>query len=221
MTLLPFFSRKQKDTGGLTDFPLKKGVYLLPTNNKQYDAIYNPLSLVRLDRNSISIDYHAKDSLLLQLKQTTIAAERINIYRNLADICFETPEEKTYLLNMYREAQKAGDTSGMLNALNDLVCGETKEYRMDSAYHYMELIKAIREPQETAPVLAYLQMRFFDTLCSHNETEEAITKELQFIEEKKSDEASLYSKIAQAYITGGSLHYNDMIKEALPIWKQQ
>ena len=59
-------------------------------------------------------------------------------------------------------------------------------------------------------------MRFFDTLCSHNETEEAITKELQFIEEKKSDEASLYSKIAQAYITGGSLHYNDMIKEALP-----
>ena len=25
-----------------------------------------------------------------------------------------------------------------------------------------------------------------------------------------------YSKIAQAYITGGSLHYNDMIKEALP-----
>lgn len=165
---------------------------------------------------ALAIDYHAKDSLLLQLKQTTIAAERINIYRNLADICFETPDEKTYLLNMYREAQKAGDTSGMLNALNDLVCGETKEYRMDSAYHYMELIKAIREPQETAPVLAYLQMRFFDTLCSHNETEEAITKELQFIEEKKSDEASLYSKIAQAYITGGSLHYNDMIKEALP-----
>lgn len=165
---------------------------------------------------ALAIDYHAKDSLLLQLKQTTIAAERINIYRNLADICFETPEEKTYLLNMYREAQKAGDTSGMLNVLNDLVCGETKEYRMDSAYHYMELIKAIREPQETAPVLAYLQMRFFDTLCSHNETEEAITKELQFIEEKKSDEASLYSKIAQAYITGGSLHYNDMIKEALP-----
>lgn len=105
---------------------------------------------------ALAIDYHAKDSLLLQLKQTTIAAERINIYRNLADICFETPEEKTYLLNMYREAQKAGDTSGMLNALNDLVCGETKEYRMDSAYHYMELIKAIREPQETAPVLAYL-----------------------------------------------------------------
>ena len=135
---------------------------------------------------ALAIDYHAKDSLLLQLKQTTIAAERINIYRNLADICFETPEEKTYLLNMYREAQKAGDTSGMLNALNDLVCGEAKEYRMDSAYHYMDLIKAIREPQETAPVLAYLQMRFFDTLCSHNETEEAITKELQFIEEKLS-----------------------------------
>ena len=75
---------------------------------------------------ALAIDYHAKDSLLLQLKQTTIAAERINIYRNLADICFETPDEKTYLLNMYREAQKAGDTSGMLNALNDLVCGETK-----------------------------------------------------------------------------------------------
>ena len=81
---------------------------------------------------ALAIDNHAKDSLLLQLKQTTIAVERINIYRNLADICFETPDEKTYLLNMYREAQKAGDTSGMLNALNDLVCGETKEYRMDS-----------------------------------------------------------------------------------------
>ena len=44
---------------------------------------------------ALAIDYHAKDSLLLQLKQTTIAAERINIYRNLADICFETPDEKT------------------------------------------------------------------------------------------------------------------------------
>ena len=75
---------------------------------------------------ALAIDNHAKDSLLLQLKQTTIAVERINIYRNLADICFETPDEKTYLLNMYREAQKAGDTSGMLNALNDLVCGETR-----------------------------------------------------------------------------------------------
>jgi hypothetical protein len=161
---------------------------------------------------ALAIDNHAKDSLLLQLKQTTIAAERINIYRNLADICFETPEEKTYLLNMYREAQKAGDTSGMLNALNDLVCGETKEYRMDSAYHYMELIKAIREPQETAPVLAYLQMRFFDTLCSHNETEEAITKELQFIEEKKSDEG----KPIQGLFLGApglllSVPYNDML----------
>ena len=48
MTLLPFFSREQKDTGGLTDFPLKKGVYLLPTNNKQYDAnIEKQAELVR------------------------------------------------------------------------------------------------------------------------------------------------------------------------------
>lgn len=67
-----------------------------------------------------------------------------------------------------------------------------------------------------SPCIGLPSNAIFDTLCSHNETEEAITKELQFIEEKKSDEASLYSKIAQAYITGGSLHYNDMIKEALP-----
>lgn len=41
-----------------------------------------------------AIDHHAKDSLLLQLKHTTVSAQRISIYRNLADICFETPDEK-------------------------------------------------------------------------------------------------------------------------------
>ena len=59
-------------------------------------------------------------------------------------------------------------------------------------------------------------MRFCDMLCSHNETEEAIAKELQFTEEKKSDAPSLYSKIVQAYITGSSLHSNEMMKEELP-----
>ena len=32
-----------------------------------------------------AIDHHAKDSLLLQLKHTTVSAQRISIYRNLAD----------------------------------------------------------------------------------------------------------------------------------------
>ncbi len=163
-----------------------------------------------------AIDHHAKDSLLLQLKHTTVSAQRISIYRNLADICFETPDEKTYLLGMYREAKKAGDTPMMLDALNDLACGEAKEYRMDSAYHYMNLIKATHNVKEIIPLSAYLHMRFFDVLCSHNETEEAIAKELQFTEEKKSDAPSLYSKIVQAYITGSSLHSNEMMKEALP-----
>ena len=101
-----------------------------------------------------AIDHHAKDSLLLQLKHTTVSAQRISIYRNLADICFETPDEKTYLLGMYREAKKAGDTPMMLDALNDLACGEAKEYRMDSAYHYMNLIKATHKVKEIIPLKA-------------------------------------------------------------------
>lgn len=163
---------------------------------------------------------HAKDSLLQQLAHTSEPAQRILIYRNLADVCFETPEEKTFLLKMHHEAKQVGDRKNMLDALADITFAATKEYQMDSAYHYINLIKKTGNPKEVAELSAYFQMRFFDALCNHGEKTEAIEKELRFLQDDSPQKEDIYDQIVNAYITGSSLYSNEMMKEAIPYLKE-
>ncbi|WP_455586494.1 sensor histidine kinase [Bacteroides sp.] len=168
--------------------------------------------------SSYAVNTHIKDSLLQQLNHTTEPAQRIRIYRNLADVCFESVDEKTYLLKMYDGASKVGDRKSMLDALTDITFAAEKEYQMDSAYHYINLIKQVGNPEEVAELSSYFHMRFFDTLCSSGETAEAINKELIFLEDNNQSK-NIYEQIAKAYIIGSSLFSNDMMKEALPYLK--
>lgn len=162
---------------------------------------------------------HTKDSLLQQLAHSEEPAQRVRIYRNLADVCFETAEEKTFLLKMYHEASKAEDRASMLEALTDITFAATKEYQMDSAYHYINLIKKTGNPKEVAELSAYFHIRFFDALCSHGKKMEAIDKELRFLQKDNPQKGDIYDRIANAYITGSSFYSNEMIKEALPYLK--
>lgn len=163
---------------------------------------------------------HTKDSLLQQLSHTTEPVQRIGIYRNLADVCFETPDEKTFLQKMYNEAKQVGDRKSMLDALTDITFAATKEYQMDSAYHYINLIKKTGNPKEVSELSAYFHIRFFDALCNHGKKTEAIDKELRFLQNDTPQKEAIYDQIANAYVTGSSLYSNEMMKEAIPYLKE-
>lgn len=113
-----------------------------------------------LYRNSISYRSPCKRQPLTTTKTYNSIRSTNQYLQKPGRYLFWNTGRKTYLLGMYREAKKAGDTPMMLDALNDLACGEAKEYRMDSAYHYMNLIKATHNVKEIIPLSAYLHMRF-------------------------------------------------------------
>lgn len=174
---------------------------------------------VQMASSAYAVNIHVRDSLLRQLSHVSEPSQKIRIYRNLADVCFETADEKTYLLKMYHEAWKSNDKAAMLDALTDITFAATKEYQMDSAYHYINIIKNTGTPEEVAALSAYFHIRFFDALCDHGKKAEAIESELNFLEKGNQCRECIYNKIANAYITGSSLYFNEMMEEALPYLK--
>lgn len=169
--------------------------------------------------SAYAVDTHIKDSLLQQLTHTTEPSQRIRIYRNLADVCFESPDEKTYLLKMYHEADRAGDKVNVVNALTDIIYIATDNAQTDSISYYINLIKKAGTPETIVAFPAYIHMRYFDTLCYDGKTAEAIDNESDFLKDNSQDKQDVYNKIAKAYITGSSLRSNGMMKKALPYLK--
>lgn len=181
--------------------------------------IISTLFCFRIVFSAYAVDTHIKDSLLQQLTHTTEPSQRIQIYRNLADVCFESPDEKTYLLKMYHEARQAGDKASMVNALTDLSYIATDNAQMDSVFYYINLIKKVGTPEIIAALPAYIHMRYFDTLCYEGKAAEAIDNESDYLKDNSQDKQDVYNKVAKAYITGSSLRSNGMIKESLPYLK--
>lgn len=158
----------------------------------------------------------AVDSLLKQLECSTKHIEKIRIYRNLSDIHCDTPQEKNYLLSMYQEAVNANNREYMLKALTDIILTEIDEGRMDSAYHYVEILHTKANKAEAEDLSAYFKMLFFDSWCAQGKTAEAINNELIFLENKDKNHHNPYQKIVDAFITGGALFANDHPKESIP-----
>ena len=156
------------------------------------------------------------DSLLRLLKTTQSSEDRIRIYRDLADIHTSTPEYKDYLLKMYSEAQKSNNRLQMLNALNDLVIEKSKSYEKDTIVKYINCVKQIATPEELKRILPFFRMRFFETLCYLNKSEEAINEELQFLDSKDIDNNDIYRKISLDYITGVSFYTSGQYERAVP-----
>ncbi|MFS3040281.1 hypothetical protein AAH043_19925 [Bacteroides nordii] len=166
--------------------------------------------------SAYAVDIHIKDSLLQQLTHTTESSLRIRIYRNLADVCFESPDEKTYLLKMYHEADRVGDKVNVVNALTDIIYIATNNAQTDSISYYINLIKQAGTPETIVAFPAYIHMRYFDTLCYEGKAAEAIDNESAYLKDNSQDKQDVYNKIAKAYITGSSLRSNGMMKKALP-----
>lgn len=177
------------------------------------------LFCLRIVFSVYAVDTHIKDSLLRKLVHTTEPSQRIRIYRNLADVCFESPDEKIYLLKMYHEARQAGDKVSMVNALTDITYIVTDNAQMDSISHYINLIKKVGGPETITALPAYIHMRHFDVLYYEGKAAEAIDNESDFLKDNSQDKQDVYNKIAKAYITGSGLRSNGMMKEALPYLK--
>ncbi|WP_291586171.1 HAMP domain-containing sensor histidine kinase [Bacteroides sp.] len=177
------------------------------------------LFCLRIVFSVYAVDIHIKDSLLRKLVHTTEPSQRIRIYRNLADVCFESPDEKIYLLKMYHEARQAGDKASMVNALTDITYIVTDNAQMDSISHYINLIKKVGGPETITALPAYIHMRHFDVLYYEGKAAEAIDNESDFLKDNSQDKQDVYNKIAKAYITGSGLRSNGMMKEALPYLK--
>lgn len=156
----------------------------------------------------------AKDSLLSLLKTSQSSKEKIQIYRDLADICTGNPDMKGYLWQMYQEASKLNDRKNMLEALNDITVIETRSAQRDSVIKYTNYIKQVATPEELKYLLPFYRMRLFDSLCYTGKKEEAINEELSFLDTKTSEKNDVYKKIASAYILGNSFHTNGQIEKA-------
>lgn len=160
------------------------------------------------------------DSLLHLLKNTQSSEHKIQIYRNLADIHISSPEYKNYLLKMYSEAEKSNDRLQMLNALNDIVIEESKSYQKDTIIKYIDFVKKIATPEELQRMLPFFRMRFSETLCYLNKSEEAINEELEFLDSKDINNDDIYRKISLDYITGVSFYTNGQYERAIPYLEQ-
>ncbi len=158
----------------------------------------------------------AIDSLLHLLNTTQSSEKRIQIYRDLADISIDTPDAKTYLLKMYREAEKINDKKSMLNALNDITVEEANYYKKDSVAKYIGYIKKIATPEELKVLLPIYRMRIFDSRCFSDQQEEAMKEELNLQNTEIDESNDPYSKIASAYTMGSSFYMNSQYENALP-----
>lgn len=158
----------------------------------------------------------SEDSLLYLLKRTPATTQKIQIYRNLADIYFESPKEKEYLIQLYQEAKKVNDINRMIETLDNIVVYEANDYKKDSITKYIDLIKKIAPPEKVESLLPYYHMRFFNTLFFLNKRDEALDEEFDFLSTKGQKDNDIYRKIASAYNTGNSLYLNKQIKESIP-----
>lgn len=161
----------------------------------------------------------SKDSLLNLLNATLPSTEKISIYRNLADLCFETPEEITYLKQLYLEAERARSKEDMIDALGHLSFAYVKINQNDSAQCYIDVIQHAAHASNTEQWLTFLEMRLFNQKISQRGSDQTIGKELTNLKTKEKEDNDIYAKISIAYKVGVSLFTYEKIKEAIPYLK--
>lgn len=155
-----------------------------------------------------------RDSLIHIAKSTTDESQRGAIYRNLADIYVDKPEERYYLNLLYQSAQKAKNKVLALDALRELAVSYILSGNVDSTHYYMDLIKKKVEIGTENKYLSALRMKLFGYGLDHGkkEADEALTSELDFF--KTADKNNIYIQIEMAYISGNSLLELSKYKEA-------
>jgi len=158
----------------------------------------------------------AADSLLGVLKNTQSPEQRVQIYRNLADIYSESPEVRTYLLKMYQEASTINDRKSMLNALDDILTTGIYDYNKDTIAKYTKLFEKIATEEELKSLLPFYRMRTFDSRCYSGERDKAIKEEISSQNSKANGKEDIYNQVVSAYNMGTSFYMSDQYAKAIP-----
>lgn len=172
--------------------------------------------LCLLCQSAVAADIVLQDSLLQQLARTTNPKHKVDILRNLADIYFEMPLERNYLIQLVTEARKTDNQEMLVDGLGDLSYSFIKDNKLDSARHYMEELKQIPINSAVACWQTYLNMRLFDSEVTKGDGSEAINKELKRLTDNAKKNKDVFEKIENAYIIASSLEAQQKYEEAIP-----
>lgn len=155
-----------------------------------------------------------RDSLIHLAKITTDEKQRAAVYRNLADIYIDKPEENHYLKLLYQSAQKTKDKALSLDVLSELASSHIQTGNIDSAHYYMDLIKKETEAELESKYLSALRIKLFNYGFDQGKkkADEALASEREFF--KTADISNIYIQIEKAYISGASLLEFSKYKEA-------
>lgn len=155
------------------------------------------------------------DSLLHLLKDSHSPEQKIQLYRNLADLYLDHPEYKTYLLKMYDEASKIDNKEIMVEALDGILVEAANTNQKDTLIKYVDYLKQVATQEELNYLLPIYEIRLFDAQCFTNQKNEALKNELNLLDSVK-DEKNIYDEIASTFILGVSFYTNDKFVEAIP-----
>ncbi len=158
----------------------------------------------------------AKDSLLRALSAETSVRQQAKIYRDLADLTYDTPEEPRYLTLLYEKALQSGQTEAALDALTDLVPTYALLQQPDSARYYYSLAERLAPRESRDQWICYLSMFLYNLDMLGSEKGKAIEERLKEYQARKGREGTLYKQVEDAYILGVSFLNQDKFEESIP-----
>lgn len=154
-----------------------------------------------------------KDSLLQILLTENRSSERCVIFRNLADLSYDSPDEFKYLKLLVQEASQAGYVKILPEAMGDLVKACVTSNKFDSAAYYMEQFHAMEKTEEVQSWITYLNMFYFDMAVTDGDGTKAIDQVRKKLENRQ--DGDIYSRIEDAYVVANGLHSQRKFEQAL------
>lgn len=161
----------------------------------------------------------SKDSLVYMLSITTNPADHLRIYRDLADLTYDTEEEPKYLNLLYKKARESGQTEQALEALSDIVQAFAVLGQPDSARYYFSQAERLVSREEKDQNLCYLSMFLYNVDMLGGKKDKVLEDRLKEYKEyraKKDAGQSVYMQVEDAYILGISFLNQDKFAQAEP-----
>lgn len=157
-----------------------------------------------------------KDSLIRALSAETSIQQQVKIYRDLADLTYDTPEEPGYLKLLYEKALQSGQTEMALEALTDIVPAYALLDQPDSARYYFSLTERVAPREDRDEWTCYLSMFLYNFDMLAGGKGKAIADRLKEYQARNGREGTLYKQVEDAYILGVSFLNQYKYEEAVP-----
>lgn len=159
---------------------------------------------------------HPIDSLRTVLSETVGPESQIPIYRNLADLTFETAGSCGYLIRLAEKAKQCGRTETMLEAYSELSITYMLLEKLDSARYYVAQLRKEAPAKQRDMWVCYPEMRLFNAELISDEASDAVEQKIGEMKGRDISEESIYSQISLEYCLGQALYNKENFQEAFP-----